>query len=262
MYSTHLPFLVDGAHLERVRTVYRAKEGSPAKTLISTDVRPTGDKDTLFPLQAALGYSLAQTLFIGKRTLIVEGITDYWIIKAVDAVIAAEGKGDSLHQDTVLIPAGGTSKLMPLASVMLASMQGAEGRMAVLLDSDTEGKQAAKRLEQAFGAEAPVLMLGTVLSRGEATIEDLVPRDVYLDALKRAGHPIELTADEKKEPMIVHACESAFERLGKGKFGIPQKTAAALVLLEDWGKNSAKVPADTKAAAKLLIVAINKHFGG
>jgi len=262
LYSTHLPFLVDGAHLERVRTVYLTQDRMPAKTLISSDVRPTGDKDTLFPLQAALGYSLAQTLFLGKRTVIVEGITDYWVIKALDAVIASEGKGDNLQEGTVLAPAGGTSKLMPLASVMLASMQGVQGRMAVLLDSDTEGKQAAKRIEEAFGAEAPVLMLGTALSRAEATIEDLVPRDVYLDALKRAGYPIDLSADEKREPMIVHACEKAFQRLGKVKFAIPEKTAAALVLLDDWGKSPAKIPAETKAAARALIQAINKHFAG
>jgi hypothetical protein len=258
IYSTHLPFLVDGNHLERVRTVHLTKT-IPAKTVVSTDVRPTGDKDTLFPLQAALGYSIAQTLFLGKRTIIVEGITDYWIIKALDACIAAEGKG-ALHEETVLVPAGGTSKLMPLASVMLASMQGVQGRMAVLLDSDTEGKRAAKRLEEAFGAEAPVLMLGTAISRADATIEDIVPRDVYLDALNRAGHLVKLNAEESKEPMIVHACEKAFQRLGKGKFGIPEKTAAAQILMDDWGKDPGKVPAETKAAARALIDAINAHF--
>jgi hypothetical protein len=261
VYSTHLPFLVDGNRLDRVRTVHLSKN-VPAKTVVSTDVRPTGDKDTLFPLQAALGYSIAQTLFLGKRTMIVEGITDYWIIKALDGLIASEGKGGSLHPDTVLVPAGGTSKLMPLASVMLASMQGAEGRMLVMLDSDTEGQQAAKRLSEAFAAEAPVLMLGAAISRSEATIEDLVSRDVYIDAVKRSGHQIELNPAERKEAVNVHAMEAAFHRLGKGKFGIPEKTAAALILLDDWGKNPTKVPAETKAAARALIEAINKHFGG
>ena len=83
IYSTHLPFLVDGNHLERVRTVHLAGP-EPQKTSISNDVRPTGDRDTLFPIQAALGYSIAQTLFLGKRSVIVEGITDYWLIKALE----------------------------------------------------------------------------------------------------------------------------------------------------------------------------------
>lgn len=258
IYSTHLPFLVDGDHLERVRTVHLTKT-LPAKTVVSTDVRPTGDRDTLFPLQAALGYSIAQTLFLGKRTLIVEGIIDYWIIKVLDACIAVEGKG-ALHEETVLIPAGGTSKLMPLASVMLASMPGVQGRMAVLLDSDTAGKQSAKQLEKAFGAEAPVLMLGTAISREDATIEDIIPRNVYLDALYRAGHAIELNVEENKETMIVHACEKAFQRLGKGKFGIPEKVATAQILMDDWGKNRGNVPATTMTAARALIDVINRHF--
>ena len=93
IYSTHLPFLVDGNHFERVRTVHLAGP-EPQKTVISNDVRPTGDRDTLFPLQAALGYSIAQTLFLGKRSVIVEGITDYWIIKALDTCLSMSGDGE------------------------------------------------------------------------------------------------------------------------------------------------------------------------
>ena len=44
----------------------------------------------VFPLQAALGYSIAQTLFLGKKCVIVEGITDYWIMKTLDGVIAID----------------------------------------------------------------------------------------------------------------------------------------------------------------------------
>ena len=104
LYSTHLPFLVDGNHLERVRTVHLS-DTDPHKTIVSNHVRPTGDHDTLFPIQAALGYSIAQTLFLGKRSVIVEGITDYWFIKALnDCLSTLDGK-PLLHEDTILIPA-------------------------------------------------------------------------------------------------------------------------------------------------------------
>ena len=43
LYSTHLPFLVDGNHLERVRTVH-LDGPEPQKTRVSNDVRPTGDR--------------------------------------------------------------------------------------------------------------------------------------------------------------------------------------------------------------------------
>ena len=48
--------------LERVRTVYESKDGTTIKDAIEEK-----DSDTLFPLQAALGYDIAQNLFINKK---------------------------------------------------------------------------------------------------------------------------------------------------------------------------------------------------
>jgi hypothetical protein len=259
LYSTHLPFLVDGDHLDRVRTVHLSKT-SPHKTIVSTDVRPTGDRDTLFPLQAALGYSIAQTLFMGKRIVIVEGITDYWLLKALDDCLAAENPVDALHEDTVLIPAGGTSKLMPLASVMLASMDQAKGKMLVLLDSDAEGVNAAKRLEDTFRDLAPTIMLGTALGMSEATIEDLIPRERYAEAIKKSGRTFEMNQAEKSAKMNVRAIEAVFERMGWGYFGQADKAATALAVLDDWGKSPSKVPQSTKENARALFAAINARF--
>lgn len=259
IYSTHLPFLVDGNHLERVRTVHLAGP-EPQKTTISNDVRPTGDRDTLFPLQAAIGYSIAQTLFLGKRSVIVEGITDYWIIRALSDCLSTKEAGPGLHQDTVLIPAGGTSRLMPLASIMLASAGVSEGHLLVLLDGDKEGDQAAKRLEEVFSEESAVLMLGVAIGLTEATIEDLVPRDVYVAALKQAGYSITLNADEKAAVTTVKAMERAFERKNMGKFGMAEKAAAALALIDGWGKDPSMITDVTKERARALFEAINGHF--
>lgn len=258
IYSTHLPFLVDGNHLERVRTVHLAGP-EPQKTMISNDVRPTGDRDTLFPLQAAVGYSIAQTLFLGKRSVIVEGITDYWIIKALSDCLSTKAE-PALHQDTVLIPAGGTSRLMPLASIMLASTGVGEGHLMVLLDSDKEGDQAANRLNEVFSDESAVLMLGTAIGLTEATIEDLVPRDAYVAALKQAGYSITLNADEKAATTTVKAMERTFERKSLGKFGMAEKATAALALIDAWGKDSSTIPDSTKENAHALFAAINGHF--
>lgn len=259
IYSTHLPFLVDGNHLERVRTVHLAGP-EPQKTMISNDVRPTGDRDTLFPLQAAVGYSIAQTLFLGKRSVIVEGITDYWIIKALSDCLSARDARPALHQETVLIPAGGTSRLMPLASIMLASTGVGEGHLMVLLDSDKEGDQAATRLKEVFSEESAVLMLGAAIGLTEATIEDLVPRDVYVAALKQAGYSIVLNAEEKAAATTVKAMERAFERKRMGKFGMAEKAAAALALIDGWGKDPSTIPDLTKERARALFGAIDGHF--
>lgn len=259
LYSTHLPFLVDGDHLERVRTVHLTGP-EPQKTSISNDIRPTGDRDTLFPIQAALGYSIAQTLFLGKRSLIVEGITDYWLIKALDNCLPKLDGKPGLQEDTILIPAGGISRLMPLASIMVASTGVGEGHLMVLLDTDKEGRQAASRMNDVFSGESSVLMLGAVLKLPEATIEDLVSRDVYADAVWQAGHKVRLNNDEKSAPTNVKAMEQAFQRGNLGKFGMAEKAGAALVLIDAWGKDPSSVSESTREKARALIDAINAQF--
>ncbi len=259
IYSTHLPFLVDGNHLERVRTVYLTGS-EPKKTHISNDVRPTGDRDTLFPLQAALGYSIAQTLFIGKRSVIVEGITDYWIIKALNDCLFKLDGGPTLHEETILIPAGGTSRLMPLASIMLASTGVGEGHLMVLLDSDTQGRQAVKRMYELFSEEASIVTLGNVFDVAEVTVEDMIPRDVYVDALKQAGYNVTLNKEENAAATNVEAISQAFKRKKLGKFGVNEKAQAALVLIESWGRDPSTVAELTRKRGHALIDAINAGF--
>ena len=259
LYSTHLPFLVDGDHLERVRTVHLAGP-EPQKTVIFNDIRPTGDRGTLFPIQAALGYSIAQTLFLGKRSLIVEGITDYWLIRTLNNCLSAVDVGAGLHEDTILVPAGGTSRLMPLASIMIASTGVGEGHLMVLLDTDKEGWQAASRIDDVFGGESSVIMLGPTLELAEATIEDLVPRDVYVAAVNQAGQEIALNDRERAAATNVKAMDLAFQRKGRGRFGMADKAAAALVLIGAWGKDPTGVPESTWEKACVLIDAINRRF--
>ena len=60
--------MVEPTRLERVRTV---EDTDQYGTRVSKDVLTT-TKETVFPLQAALGYQLAQTLFVGADNLLVE----------------------------------------------------------------------------------------------------------------------------------------------------------------------------------------------
>jgi predicted ATP-dependent endonuclease of OLD family len=63
IYSTHSPFMVQPTRMERVRIVEDKtdRKNRDAGAIVSSDVFST-DADTLFPLQAALGYDLAQHL--------------------------------------------------------------------------------------------------------------------------------------------------------------------------------------------------------
>ena len=259
VYSTHLPFLIDGKHLERVRTLYLTG-GDNQAARISTNLRPEGDRDTLLPIQAALGYSIAQTLFIGQRSLIVEGITDYWIIKTLSGCFLAFDDDTVLGEDIVLIPAGGTTQLMPLASIMIGASGVGDRRLLVLLDSDHDGSMAANKMAEAFGRESPVIMLGSALGLSEATIEDLVPRDDYASALRRAGYEFEIDETERRMATNVQAMRRAFDRVRLGKFAVAQKVAAALQLIDGWGTDPFSVPNITRERTKKLFDMINRSF--
>src|SRR5207253_372115 len=66
LYTTHSPFMVHSDRLHQVRVVEdKVKVG----TVISDNVSGS-DPRTIFPLQAALGWTIAQNLFISERNLL------------------------------------------------------------------------------------------------------------------------------------------------------------------------------------------------
>jgi len=221
LYSTHSPFMIDVNHLERARAVYEGKDGT---TKVSEDVWPH-DKDSLFPLQAALGYQLAQTLFISKRQVIVEGLTDLWLLKALDQSLAAKGQ-TRLRQDLVLVPSGGLSKLFPLASMLV----GHDIEVAALLDGDEPGRREGKRLVEKLlaGEDRKCLFIGDFTSSNDAELEDIFPEEEYLSAVEEAYQThIDLTPKEREIAGVVNRVQAVFERKKLGPFE-KWKTAAIL----------------------------------
>lgn len=130
IYTTHSPFMVPTHRLESVRTVNIDEN---AGTTVSND--PKGDARTLFPLQAALGYDLAQSLFVGPSNLVVEGVTDFWMLSAISEYLNDIGKA-GLHRDLTITPAGGAQKV----HYMVALLTSEQLNVLVLLDDEKEAK--------------------------------------------------------------------------------------------------------------------------
>lgn len=125
VYTTHSPFMVESSHLDRVRTVEdRTDDG----TKVSGDISRS-DTKTLFPLQAALGYSIAQNLFISDRNLLVEGVSDLSFLQAASNVLRDAGRV-GLDDDITITPVGGLGKVSAFASLFGAN----ELQIAVLHD--------------------------------------------------------------------------------------------------------------------------------
>jgi predicted ATPase len=223
LYSTHSPFMVDVDHLERARAVYEDEDGT---TRISEDVWPR-DRDSLFPLQAALGYQLAQSLFIAKRQLIVEGLTDLWLIKALDQVLAKRNL-TRLRNDIVVVPSAGVSKLLPLASMLI----GHDVEVGALLDGDEPARKEGKKLVDKLlaGQDRRCLFIGDFLSNNAyAELEDIFTEEEYLAAVREAYPEVDLSFDVSEAAMvgIVNKLKALFERRKAGTF---EKWRAAATL--------------------------------
>ncbi|MCK0113638.1 AAA family ATPase [Ornithinimicrobium sp. F0845] len=254
IYSTHSPFMVDGEHLEEIRPVYEDK--ITGSTKVSDDVWPK-DKDALFPLQAALGYQLAQSLFISRHQVLVEGITDFWIIKALDAALIANGR-TALDPRVILAPGGGAGRVVPLASMLV----GHEVEVAALLDGDEPGRKEGKKLERVLGFDNRVLFVGDHTHDGNTTgeIEDLFPDDYYAAAVKIAygSKDLRFNADEKAISNIVDRFEALFERKNLGDF---EKWKVARILADTIMADPVNVPTETLDSIENIAKALNEITG-
>lgn len=207
LYSTHSPFMIDGNHLERVRIAYRDETG---KTRVSDRTWPK-DPDALFPLQAALGYRVARSLFEAKRQVIVESLTDKWLLDAVNMVLAHK-ELPQLDPDVVVLPAGGIANLLQLANLLTAGGV----KVAAILDGTGVADSEKSRIVGDFTSS---VLVSEYTASGEGSMEDLLPEDVYLRAVAEAYQVyLEFTEEERRIPQVAARSAAAFERMHLGRF--------------------------------------------
>jgi predicted ATPase len=137
LYTTHSPFLVGPNELDLVRVVEMTdrKVGTKVHTTVMAN-----DPASLLPLQEALGYDLAQSLFAKERNLVLEGLTDFWYLEATSELLRAANIVD-LNPKIALISANTAGKVVYYATILHAHNL----KVAALLDSDAAGDQAAKQ---------------------------------------------------------------------------------------------------------------------
>ena len=137
IYTTHSPFLVGPEELDLVRVVEMTDRNDGTK--VHTTVTAS-DPAALLPLQEALGYDLAQSLFAQQRNLVLEGLTDFWYFEATAQLLRDANLAD-LNEKIALLPANTAGKVVYFATILHANNL----KVAALLDSDNAGDQAAKQ---------------------------------------------------------------------------------------------------------------------
>ena len=173
IYTTHSPFMIDSLKLNEVRTVYDTQ--NPKVGSVVSDAVEEKDSDTLFP---ALGYTIAQNMYVSPNNLLVEGISDLVYLNHFSSALKALGR-EGLSDDVTIVPVGGADKIATFISLM----RGNELSTVCLLDTFTDQSaetRLKKMVEQKIIADKKIIYYHSVLEQSFADIEDMFTKDEYV----------------------------------------------------------------------------------
>lgn len=252
IFTTHSPFMINPRNFERVRTVVDAPETG---TTVSADILKT-DAESAFPLHAALGVELTQTLFVGPDVLLVEGPSDVIYLQYLsDQLIKAEKT--RLNDRWVIVPGGGISKLAAFLTLFGANQM----KVCVLADSSAQNNKTIGSLKASGKLyDAGIVQVGDASGVEEADIEDLLPAQLYVNLVNEAYRGelagTSLTLDELPDgPRIVKRVEEVFATrdINKGRLN-HYSPAGALLRMK---KETTEMSEEQLSAAEALIQKIN-----
>lgn len=251
IFTTHSPFMIDPHNFGCVRTVIDAPETG---TAVSSDILKT-DAESAFPLHAALGVELTQTLFVGPNVLLVEGPSDVIYLQYLSEQLIKAGK-TGLDDRWVLVPGGGISKLAAFLTLFGANQM----KVCVLADSSAQNNKTIGRLKASGKLyDAGIVQIGNASGTEEADIEDLLPAQLYVDLVNEAYRGelagTSLTLDELPDgPRIVKRVEDAFvsRSLNNGRFNHYSPAGALLRM-----KETTEMSEEQLSASEVLIQQIN-----
>jgi predicted ATP-dependent endonuclease of OLD family len=187
LFTTHSPFMVPTQDFSSIRIVedkvYSPRLGKWASegTKVRSDALAV-DRDTLFPLQGALGYEVTQALFVGKNTLLVEGPGDILYLNALSSALLRRGR-PGLSTKWTLCPAGGLDKVQPFVSLFSS----AQLNVAVLTDFARVDHRKLENLRRSQILQGDrVMTFAGLFGIEEADVEDIFASELYARMLNEA----------------------------------------------------------------------------
>jgi predicted ATPase len=246
IYSTHSPFMVQPKKLERARVV--EDKGRDTGSVVTSNVT-TIDPDTLFPLQGALGYDIAQDLLLTQDNLVVEGSSDFVFITAISDFLEEKGR-KFMRKEWSIKPVGSADSIPTFVALL-----GMHLDMTVLIDSRKEGNQRLTTLaQQGFLKATRIVTVGEVLGVKAADIEDLFDPDDYLRLYNKAfGTKVKIAELTGNDPIVRRLARLAgVDRYDHGK--------PADVLLRDKPALLASFSETTLSNFEKLFERINSTF--
>jgi energy-coupling factor transporter ATP-binding protein EcfA2 len=181
VYTTHSQHMIDPTQYEKLRAVHdQATRENQDVGVKVTPISLAADRDTILPLESALGLLISQHLFIGAgHHLAVEGSSDFVFLQRFSEYLDRQHRA-SLDLRFAIIPVGGAPN-MPVFVALL----GRRLKVSVLLDGARSGSAFDRTLAAARANEVPetsIVVCSEIdpsLPR-KADIEDLFELEDYL----------------------------------------------------------------------------------
>jgi len=181
IYSTHSPFLINPSRLDRVRTVTDTVEGSTISDMILEN-----DPDTLFPLQAAIGFDISQNLFNNKRNLLVEDPADLILLNLMSGTLKSISR-TGLKEGITIMPIGGLEKLATFLLLLKSTKNNMVCLMPTASVSKTKTKQDTELWDQFINGKS-FRFYDQYCQVTQAGIEDLFePNEIALALMSAYG---------------------------------------------------------------------------
>lgn len=119
LYTTHSQYMVDPSRYEKLRAVHdRATRQNPDLGVAVSRVSLSADRDTVLPVESALGYSISQHLFIGGgHHLAVEGSSDFVYLQRATEHLSTIGL-TGLDPRLSIIPVGGDANMPAFVALL------------------------------------------------------------------------------------------------------------------------------------------------
>ncbi|KXK59249.1 hypothetical protein AWW66_25185 [Micromonospora rosaria] len=180
LYTTHSQHMLDPTRYETMRAVHdRATRDEPELGVVITPVNLSADRTTILPVEAALGYTVAQHLFLGHGPhLAVEGSSDFVFLIRMSAHLTALAR-TGLDPRISIIPVGGATNMPAFVALF-----GRRLDVRALVDGAETNKVSTKirQAAEAVGVDQhKIVILGeTPGLPNTADIEDLFTVKDYL----------------------------------------------------------------------------------
>jgi energy-coupling factor transporter ATP-binding protein EcfA2 len=219
LYTTHSQHMIDPTRYETMRAVHdRATREEPELGVVITPVSLSADRNTILPVEAALGYTVAKHLFFGSGPhTAVEGSSDFVFLTQMSEHLVSRGR-TGLDPRVSIIPVGGIGNMPAFVALMgrrldvRALVDGAETLKVI-----DKVRNAAKA---AGIADHRIVVVGEMRPLpATADIEDLFTVKDYLWLYSHAASPlVETDLPPTPEPILRRLKVTRIQNGQEGEF--------------------------------------------